>query len=689
MYAMKEQDKKRTSAQELRAKLQWGVVGIFSLILLTAVFNAPTVVNQLIITVNNATNIGLPTIPEKEFRLGLDLQGGAQLIYEANVSQIAESEQAAAVEGVRDVIERRVNGLGVGEAIIQTARVGNSYRVNVELPGVQDVEQAIAQIGETPILEFKETNTEPPRELTQEERAMLEEYNVSARATLADTRASILAAEFSFEEAASMFSNDTSTANAGGSLGFISESQIPQYYEWAATAKDGDISPILNIDDRALALVQRTGTEEGEEEVEASHILVCFSGAQNCNSIYTREEALSLATELYNRANASNFASLASEFSTDRVSAEDGGSLGFITRGAIVPAFENAVFTAEVGQIIGPVETPFGYHIIYKRGVRNQPNIGLSHIYVRLLSEIDILPSNSEWKSTALSGANLQRAEVVTDMQTGQTQVSLQFDGEGTVLFRELTQRLVGQPIAIFLDGDAISIPVVNQVIPNGQAVISGNFTVREAQLLAQRLNAGALPVPVELIGQQTIGASLGQVSLESSLRAGIAALIIVAIFMILYYRIPGVLAVVALILYISLTLALFKFIGVTLSLAGIAGFVLSIGMAVDANVLIYERLKEELTRGRTLAIAVHEAFVRAWPSIRDGNVSTLITCFLLMWFGSSFVQGFALTLGLGVLMSMFSAITVSRVLLRYIAPWFSDRISPYFIRSSKNNTNS
>ena len=686
---MKEQEKKRTSAQELRAKLGWGVVGIVVLILGTAAFSAPTAVNQVITSINTSTNIGIPTIPVREFRLGLDLQGGAQLIYEADVTQITESEQAAAVEGVRDVIERRVNGLGVGEAIIQTAQVGDAYRINVELPGVEDVDQAIAQIGETPILEFKETNTEPPRELTSEELAMLEDYNRGARTTIEDVRASILASELTFEEAARTTSNDSTTANTGGALGFISESQIPQYYEWAVTADDGDISPVIVIEDSGLSIVQRTGTEEGEEEVEASHILICFIGAQNCNSIYTKEEALALATELYDRANATNFADLATEFSTEPISAGNKGSLGYITRGSYLAPFEDAVFGAEVGQIIGPVETVLGYHIIYKTDARKQPKIGVSHIFVSLLTESDILPANSEWKSTALSGSNLERAEVVTDPQTGQTQVSLQFDAEGTTLFRDLTQRLVGESIAIFLDGEAISIPVVNQVIPNGQAVISGNFTIRDAQLLAQRLNAGALPVPVELVGQQTIGASLGQVSLEESLRAGMIGLILIGIFMILYYRIPGVLAVIALVLYISLTLAIFKFIGVTLSLAGIAGFVLSIGMAVDANVLIYERLKEELTRGRTLAIAVHEAFVRAWPSIRDGNISTLITCFLLMWFGTSFVQGFALTLSIGVLVSMFSAITISRVLLRYIAPWFGDRVAPYFISSRKNNTNS
>jgi preprotein translocase subunit SecD len=219
-----------------------------------------------------------------------------------------------------------------------------------------------------------------------------------------------------------------------------------------------------------------------------------------------------------------------------------------------------------------------------------------------------------------------------------------------------------------------ISVPTVQQTITDGRAVISGSFDLAEARLLSQRLNAGALEVPIELILQQTIGASLGAESLARSLKAGIIALILVMIFMMIYYRLPGVLSVIALGLYLSVTLALFKLIGVTLTLAGIAGFILSIGLAVDANVLIFERLKEELKAGKSLKAAVEEGFLRAWTSIRDGNISTLITCALLIWFGSSFVQGFAVTLAIGILISIFSAITVTRTMLRFIVPWFEGK---------------
>ncbi|MBT7929685.1 SecD/SecF family protein translocase subunit, partial [Candidatus Peregrinibacteria bacterium] len=204
--------------------------------------------------------------------------------------------------------------------------------------------------------------------------------------------------------------------------------------------------------------------------------------------------------------------------------------------------------------------------------------------------------------------------------------------------------------------------------------------------LLSQRLNAGALPVPVNLVSQQTVGATLGASSLNASIKAGIVGILLVMLFMTLFYRLPGLISVIALTIYISLTLAVMKLIGVTLTLAGIAGFILSIGMAVDANVLIFERLKEELQDGKSLKSAVEEGFLRAWTSIRDGNVSTLITCVLLMFFGSSFVKGFAITLGIGVLLSLFSAITVTRMMLRFVVPWFKEHGNLFFLGAKKNS---
>lgn len=677
---MKDQQK------QLRAKLRWGIVGIFALLLLSISYVVPQYTNPAIAAVNKVTGIGIPEI-QKDFKLGLDLQGGAHLIYRANVTGIPLVDRAAAVEGVRDAIERRVNGAGIGEANIQTSRVGEDYRLNVELPGIEDVNEAITMIGETPILEFREPNDEPARELTEEEREQLIAQNIDAK-NRADESLAALQSGTSFEDAVKEFSSDELTKNNDGRIGFLPKGieEFSALYDWAASANEGDVSDTVIESDVSFHVLKRGAEQDGEEQVEASHILVCYLGAQGCHTDLSKEAAQAEAQRLFEEANASNFAALAEEFSTDLSNSADGGALGSFPRGVMIPAFEEAVFSANVGEIIGPVETAFGYHVIYKTGEEQSKEYELFHIAQPKLLKEDIVPPTSDWKLTELSGKQLERAEVVTDYNTGALQISLQFDSEGAQLFEDITRRNIGSQVAIFLDGQPISIPTVNQAIAGGQAVITGSFTLTEAKLLAQRLNTGALPVPIDLISQQAVGASLGAESLNKSLTAGMIAIVVVMIFMVLYYRLPGILSVISLSLYIALTLALFKFIGVTLTLAGIAGLVLSIGMAVDANVLIFERLKEELRDGKSLKVAIEEGFLRAWTSIRDGNVSTLITCGLLIWFGSSFVQGFALTLAIGILVSMFSAITVSRALLRFIAPWFPRYANKLFLGAKKGS---
>jgi preprotein translocase subunit SecD len=269
--------------------------------------------------------------------------------------------------------------------------------------------------------------------------------------------------------------------------------------------------------------------------------------------------------------------------------------------------------------------------------------------------------------ATGLSGKQFSRAVLEFNSQTGLPQISLQFDAEGTKLFSEITTRNVGKRVAIFLDGEILSAPTVQTAITDGKAVINGQFTVTQAKELVTRLNSGALPVPIKLISQQDVGATLGLQSVQKSVSAGLIGFVIVAMFMIIYYRLPGVLAVVALSIYTCLSLAIFKLFGITLTLAGIAGFILSIGMAVDANILIFERMKEELRKGKTLFQAVEDGFNRAWLSVRDSNFSSLITTFILGYFGSSIIRGFAITLALGILVSMFTAITVTRTFLRLL----------------------
>jgi len=519
-----------------RRQLWTAFLGIIALTALVGIVDWPK---------GPAVNFG-PLKRDLNLRLGLDLRGGTSLIYEADVAQLAEGDRGSALEGVRDVIERRINAFGVSEPVIQTSQVGSQYRVEVDLAGITDINEAIRQIGETPLLEFRET-----KGLTDEE---------------AKTKA-----------------------------------------------------------DEVLAKVKAKGAD---------------------------------------------FSALAKEFSDDTGSKLNGGDLGWAKKGTFVPEFDTALFdTLKDGEVTAePVRTQFGYHIIKRLEAREveEDNTKITEIHGAhiLIMSADGAAAAGQFATTELTGKQLKRADPTFDPQTGSPQVSLQFDGEGAKLFADITKRNVGKILAIYLDGSPISTPTVNEEITGGQAVINGDFTVQEAKQLAQRLNAGALPVPITLISQQNVGASLGQESVQRSLVAGLIGLMMVALYMLVVYRFPGLLAVIALVVYSMLVLAVFKLWPVTLTLAGIAGYILSIGMAVDANILVFERTKEELRDGRPLMSAIEEGFRRAWLSIRDSNVSSFITCLILIWFGSSLIKGFAVTLSIGILISMFSALTVTRTFL-------------------------
>jgi protein-export membrane protein SecD len=512
--------------------------------------------------------------------LGLDLQGGAHLIYEADTSEVTQDEAESAIAGVRDVIERRVNSLGVSEPVVQTAKTGDRLRIIVELAGVFDVNEAIAQIGATPLLEFKTEATPPePEEITAEEREQREQFNTDQLAKTKQT-------------------------------------------------------------------IERIIASDGK-----------------------------------------NFAELAIELSEDPSNAPQGGDLGFIRREQVVPEFGDVLFegiTGEGEMTIEPFETEFGYHIVQRLESREVADhtgfpveeVRARHILFRTQSLEGDIPEYDPWTNTDLGGKQLSKSEVQFDQLSGAATVGLIFDSEGDTLFEEITEANVGRRVGIFLDGSIISAPVVQQRISGGRAVITGNFTIPEARELVERLNAGALPVPIHLIGQQTVGPSLGAVSIEKSITAGLIGFVLVILLMLVVYRVAGLFAVVALLFYASIVFSLFKLIPVTLTLAGIAGFLLSIGMAVDANVLIFERLREELRAGNAFHHSVSTAFSRAWNSIRDSNVSTLITCLILAWFGTSVIKGFAITLGLGVLVSMFSAIIITRVWIEIASriKWFTNK---------------
>jgi len=508
-----------------------------------------------------------PGLPEKDFKYGLDLQGGARLIYEADVSEVSIQDKDSALEGIRDVIERRINAFGIAEPRVFTKTGGGNPRLIVELPGVKNIDDALQQIGATPVLEFKERTS--AEDLASEGEEELNSYNQAAQ-------------------------------------------------------------------QRAKDILERAKT--GEED----------------------------------------FATLAREYSEDPGSKERGGDLGWFRRGAMVPEFEEAAFALEKGEITDDlVKSDFGYHLIKKTGAREEgEEIEASHILIKTKTAEEFLPL---WKTTGLTGRYLSKATVAFDQTTGSPEIELSFNEEGAKIFEEITARNIEQPLAIFLDGKAIIdtngdgkitdadlyAPIIKDKISGGKAVITGNLDIVRAKEIVSRLKSGALPVPIELISQKTIGPTLGKTSLDQSWRAGLIGLAAMVIFMLFFYRLPGFLASLALAVFAMIILALFKFIPVTLTLAGIGGAILSIGMAVDANILIFERMKEELKEGRELKQAIKAGVKRAWPSIRDGNMTTLLVSVIMFWFGTSFIKGFSITLSLGVLVSIFSALWVTPTLLK------------------------
>lgn len=504
-------------------------------------------------------------ISELKIRLGLDLQGGTYLVYQADLSRVDPASYADSLEGARDVIERRVNAFGVAEPIVQTSKTGDDYKVIVELAGIKEVSKAISMIGETPTLDFREERNPDEAKLSDQQKQTAIEKN---------------------------------------------KAQLAKATQVLAEAKSG----------------------------------------------------------------AKDFTDLAKQYSEDPSAEMNGGDLDFFKKGAMVPEFENVAFNSDfkVDQVWPElVKTDYGYHILKKteeRGEGDNLEVKISHIlFITEGEEYDQnLLAADPYKLTGLTGKQLERADVVFDPNTNEPQVSLTFDNEGKDLFAGITERNLNKKVPIFLDNKIITNPVIQSVISDGKAVISGDFTVEEAKQLQQRLNEGALPVPISLVQQQTIGASLGQESLDKSLIAGAVGFILVAFFMVAIFRWPGIVAVAVLIIYTFLTIVLFKILGVTLTLSGIAGLILSIGIAVDANVLIFSRIREELYLGKVKHIAISEGFRRAWPSIRDGNASTIITCFVLIFFGTGMVRGFATTLVIGLFLSIFTAIVLTRTILDF-----------------------
>ncbi|HCP08282.1 MAG TPA: protein translocase subunit SecD [Candidatus Moranbacteria bacterium] len=506
-----------------------------------------------------------------QISLGLDLQGGIHLEYEADLRQVESSQIDDAMQAVQDVIERRVNAFGVAEPTIYTTKSGTERRLIVELAGVKDINEAKNLIKETPFLEFKEEGPEDESQKIPQE--FLDKMNADAKIKAQDILKKALAGE--------------------------------------------------------------------------------------------------------------DFAKLAEENSEDPGSKENGGEYDFFPKGSFVPEYEEVIFEKDLkdGEIYKELaETQFGWHIIKKieiRGEGEEQEFKSAHILISKKTQ----PVSEEinWVPTGLTGKNLKDAYVDFQSQGISTpKVVLVFDDEGKKLFAEITKRNIGKRVAILLDGEIITAPTVNSEIPNGTAEVTGNYTIDEANNLVRKLKEGALPVPIILVSQQSIEASLGQISFEKSVKAGAIGLAVVIIFLLVYYRFLGFIASITLLLYTGIMIAFLKLnpLGITLTLPGIAGIIISIGMAVDANILIFERTKEEIRRGRTVLNAIEEGFKRAWTSIRDGNVSSIITAVILYAFSAGFVRGFAVTLLWGVIFSMLTAIVITRTLIRFmVGEWIEKRM--------------
>ncbi len=573
-------------------------------------------------------------------KLGLDLQGGSHLVYQAQpvVDTLTGEERAPNrddLEGIQRIILRRVNASGLGEPKIQL--LGND-RLLIQLPGVQDPGRAKAIIGETARLEFKHRRLNVPRDLEQE--------GIIVPADIVSVTAADLLVLLEELEAA--------------------EAGEP---EAEAEAEEESIEELVELAEGEELIV--IAGEEPEEEPDPVPVLVVE---------FTEEGAVKFQ-EVIERLILS-ISRLESQFALPgrlEISMEGNESLRWEQIGPFIQQVgETNRFAIPFPESLQGVEDAQGPPGQPATVEPDQPELTLELAQATVgenatVHFTELLGVSDE--DFGLSGDNLTRAYPSLHSATDQPIINIEFDTEGTRLFGELTTAIAGSQtdaIAIFLDGVELIAPVVNQPITSGTAIIQGrDFTLEEVQDKSFLLEGGRLPVPIELIQERDVDAILGADSLAKSVVAGAVGLALVFLFIALYYRLPGVIAAVALLIYAVLVLAVYK-LTVTLTLSGVAATILSVGMAVDANILIFERMKDELRNGRTLVSAINIGFNRAWPAIRDSNVSTLITCAILFYFsnqlGTTIVQGFAFTLAIGVLISMFSAIVVSRTFLRVAA---------------------
>ncbi|NCP67623.1 protein translocase subunit SecD [bacterium] len=671
--------------------------------LIAAIFSVP---NHIVSNTFGAESPITQTLAKYKVTLGLDLAGGTELDYRIDLSDAIamnsddevenDVDTNAIAESVRDSLEARVNPAGIGEILVKRSQVTVDGEVQqhilIQMPPSSNVEEAKADAEQDNRLEFF---AEDPAALAAKRVEIAEAMTVDLFNTNWDTAAPQVAENFggtleTFDDVLLSSLTDSNLASqlentpSGGIVQQIIETRIDPEF---TVSEDGTLeingSPFAR-EILAIARVNEktaeTRTDEVEAEASARHILFAYPGALRAPEdvkYTTKEEAKAEADRILQEVkDGGDFAELAKEYSTGPTGV-DGGDLGTFSPGSMAPAFNDAVFDAEqVGLIPELVETDFGYHII---DITNLQEAGETTVEDTRVS-YDLITWDTEditWAKTPLGGAQLDIARVGYD-QIGQPLVDLRFNPEGGEMFANITEQLASRAcdggacrLAIEVGGQKISTPTVREKIVGRNAQISGSFTYQSAKDLADGLNLGAIDAPVILSGQTTVEASLGQEQLQKSLNAATYGFLATILFMILMYRVPGVVAGVALIVYALIYIALLKLwpasLGgpIVMSLSGAAGIALSIGLAVDGNILIFERMKEELIKGRTLNQAIDLGFERAWSAIKDSNLTTLITCIILFSLGSSVIKGFAITLIVGTILSMFTAIIVSRNLLR------------------------
>jgi len=737
----------------MRKFISWKILLIIVTALVLGFFDLPSETQKSI----------LPFAPDSftdnKVHLGLDLQGGSQLDYKIDLRKVPDEDQQNIIEGVKSVIEKRVNGLGVAEPNIYISEIAEEYHITVELAETatitqEDVntylgeekdvntltddekklvslEKAKATVGKTIQLEFKEEkdSLDPQEKEKIRENALVTQNKINSGedfSLIGMEEQQAYPGKVTYEKSSYLFEDEIPEKVKETLLSLQAGEYTKELVETGGSYVI-DATSGQQIQETGLSIIKLTDTKEevkNEKEIYTSHILISWVGLESADASITRteDEAYDLIKDLENKIeNGADFGAVARENSEDKANSETGGILPIpITGdGTYVYDFEQAALAFEnAGELSEIVKTKFGYHLI--KADRIEENVTYTKYQYEIIT-YSTLPD--PWKDTGLTGKHFIHADVQID-NFYQPFVLIQFNDEGAKLFGEITERNVNKPVAIFVGGELVSAPNVNEAITSGSAQITGNFTTEEANNLARDLNTGAIPAPIILTGEYTIGATLGQEALSTSLFAGLFGLLLIMLFMIINYRLAGLIASASLTIYaiillfliksqlhlgVALTLSLIAFIfliikivnnkdsgwekmlsfilscfafffltyllktGVVLTLAGVAGIILSIGIAVDANILIFERFKEELKEGKSYGAALESGFSRAWSAIRDSNFSTLLTCAILFYFGSSIIKGFAFNLAAGILVSMFTAITVTKTLL---AGFIGKRIS-------------